>query len=195
MIDNEKSPIIERLIEFIRYSGLTNSQFADKAGIPRPSLSQLLHGRNKSLNNQMLAKLDEAFPGLNVMWLLFGRGEMLNSENFRISEPQTDSNLGIDIFETLEDKPIDDFMQPRIDFSISDQSGEETVSAPQIIEDLQKRPSSPGPIKKDNAISLDNLPLSSSALAVSSESRKISTIIVLYSDGTCETFKPSGNIE
>ena len=38
-----------RLKGFIQSQGLTNSQFADNCGIPRPSLSQLLGGRNKKI--------------------------------------------------------------------------------------------------------------------------------------------------
>lgn len=88
MESNEKSPIIERLCKFIDASGLTNSQFADRAGIPRPSMSQMLHGRNKSLNNHVLSKLNDAFPELNIVWLLFGRGDMLSYTNSETSEPQ-----------------------------------------------------------------------------------------------------------
>ena len=67
MESSAETPIIQRLNEFIRYTGLSSTQFADKAGIPRPTLSQMVHGRNKSVNNQMLAKLNENFPELSIM--------------------------------------------------------------------------------------------------------------------------------
>ena len=73
MEENDKSPVIDRLVQFINYTGLSSSQFADKTGIPRPSLSQMLHGRNKSVNNQVLTKLHTSFPALNILWLLFGK--------------------------------------------------------------------------------------------------------------------------
>lgn len=101
MENTQKSPIIDRLCQFIDYTGLTSSQFADTAGIPRPSLSQMLHGRNKSLNNQVLSKLNDAFPNLNIVWLLFGNGDMLTNSNFEISEPQTSiENTKTDILGT-----------------------------------------------------------------------------------------------
>ncbi|MDO4320372.1 MAG: helix-turn-helix transcriptional regulator [Bacteroidales bacterium] len=78
--------IAERLIAFKDYTGLTNSQFADKAGIPRPTLSQFLNGRNKRLSDDLAAKLHVAYPQLNVMWLLFGEGDMVNDKNIEFSE-------------------------------------------------------------------------------------------------------------
>ena len=74
MEESEKSPVLDRLVQFMNSTGLSSSQFADTTGIPRPSLSQMLHGRNKSVNNQVLAKLNAAFPNLNILWLLFGQG-------------------------------------------------------------------------------------------------------------------------
>lgn len=70
----------DRLNQFIEYKNITSSQFADAAGVPRPTLSQLLTGRSKSINDLMLSKIHAAFPELNVSWLLFGEGVMLIGE-------------------------------------------------------------------------------------------------------------------
>jgi len=78
--------IVDRLVAYRDYIGLTSSQFADKAGIPRPTLSQFLNGRNKRLSDDMTAKLHAAFPDLNILWLLFGEGDMVTSANIEISE-------------------------------------------------------------------------------------------------------------
>ena len=85
MENEQDNPIIYRLKQFLASTGLSSTQFADKAGIPRPTLSQLLHGRNKSINNQILSKLDESFPELNTLWLLFGRGSMRVDSNIETS--------------------------------------------------------------------------------------------------------------
>ena len=39
--------IISRLKTYLNSMNISNSQFADTCGIPRPTLSQLLNGRNK----------------------------------------------------------------------------------------------------------------------------------------------------
>ncbi len=88
----EDATVIDRLRSFIDYLGYSNSQFADKAGIPRPTLSQLVHGRNKSVSDTLLRKLYESFPQLNITWLLFGQGDMLSASNFEISECQDSKN-------------------------------------------------------------------------------------------------------
>lgn len=75
-----------RLKVFIDSTDLTSSQFADQCGIPRPSLSQLLTGRNKKISDIIISQIHSAFPKLSVMWLLFGEGPMLTEENNKISE-------------------------------------------------------------------------------------------------------------
>ena len=66
-----------RLRRFIEFTNLPFSLFADKAGIPRPTLSQILSGRNKKVSNEVIGKIHEAFPLLNILWLMFGDGEMV----------------------------------------------------------------------------------------------------------------------
>lgn len=69
--------INSRIRTFIEAMNLTSSQAADQAGIPRPSFSQILTGRNRKISNEVIAQLHQAFPTLNVLWLLFGQGDML----------------------------------------------------------------------------------------------------------------------
>ena len=69
--------IVTRLKMFLDQTGISNSQFADTCEIPRPTLSQLLNGRNKKVSDEVIGKIHRAYPTLNVMWLMFGDGEML----------------------------------------------------------------------------------------------------------------------
>ena len=64
---------------FLEQTDISNSQFADTCKIPRPTLSQLLNGRNKKVSDEVIAKIHSAYPSLNIMWLMFGDGEMLSS--------------------------------------------------------------------------------------------------------------------
>lgn len=85
-----------RLKGFIDEMGLTNSQFADTCGIPRPSLSQILSGRNKKISDVIVGQIHMAFPQLSVLWLLFGEGDMLMSSpvaSSSASSASNDSNL------------------------------------------------------------------------------------------------------
>lgn len=193
MEDDKKSPIIERLRQFISSTGLTSSQFADKAGIPRPSLSQMFHGRNKSLNNNVLAKLNSAFPNLNIVWLLFGTGNMLNVSNIEISEPQTPlfpefaSSVNVDNewFEDLENETE----QPIID----NQNRITTPPAPSANSQQaqQQAPSQQNPI--DGKVQ-QTLPGNLSQILPKRDGAKqIKSIIVLYTDSSFETFMPTND--
>lgn len=72
--------IVSRLKLFLEQNGIANSQFADTCKIPRPTLSQLLNGRNKKVSNEIIAKIHAAYPRLSIMWLMFGDGEMFDGE-------------------------------------------------------------------------------------------------------------------
>lgn len=68
--------IVSRLKLFLEQNGIANSQFADKCKIPRPTLSQLLNGRNKKVSDEIITKIHNAYPRLSIMWLMFGDGQM-----------------------------------------------------------------------------------------------------------------------
>jgi transcriptional regulator with XRE-family HTH domain len=61
--------------EILRREELSSSQFADKIGVQRSSVSHVLSGRNKP-GFDFIQKILEAFPGINAEWLITGRGEM-----------------------------------------------------------------------------------------------------------------------
>ena len=73
--------IISRLKLFLEQNGISNSQFADTCEIPRPTITQLLKGRNKKVSDEVISKIHLAYPALNIMWLMFGDGEMFVSQD------------------------------------------------------------------------------------------------------------------
>ncbi len=98
--------IIQRLNIFMESTGLSVSQFADKLAIPRPSMSQMLNGRNKKVSNEILEKLHAVFPALNVSWLLFGEGDMESAKNTQFSSPQKTLNFADDGPQTSSEQQI-----------------------------------------------------------------------------------------
>lgn len=195
MEDNTKSPIIDRLCKFIAFSGLTNSQFADKTGIPRPSLSQMLHGRNKSMNNQVLEKLNDTFPELNVLWLLFGQGDMLTVSNIEFSERQKQLNENLQTQQNIDLDEFDDTSSPTLPFTANEQSGAYQASAINTPQNTDPTSNKSTYIASDSAAQNDpsdvaniiNRTIASKDIC----SKKIASIIVLYSDNSFETFMPS----
>lgn len=82
--------LVNRLRHYMDTSQVTISQFADKCGIPRPTMSQLINGRNKRISDEVINKIHNAYPDLSILWLMFGEGEMTLCQNMAIPEAQND---------------------------------------------------------------------------------------------------------
>ncbi len=169
--------IVDRLIKFRDHIGYTNSQFADMAGIPRPTLSQFLNGRNKRLSDDLTSRLHTAFPSLNVMWLLFGEGNMLTNENFEISETQKGLLEPSSQSETTATEEIE---QSAVVGSSFNEKRQSTVFASDIAPEFANSNNSTG-----NSATIVNL-------ASANASKQIESIMVFYTDKSFDIFKPSG---
>lgn len=155
---------VTRLKQYIEYKQLQNSQVADMAGIPRPTLSQLLTGRNKKVSNELIEKLHSAFPALNVLWLLFGDGPMENDENIASSKPQIDAESDIFSPQLSENTDSYDDSSQVTDIGYEkDQKNEPRVW----------------------------MAVAPSDVASSVPERRVKSIMVFYSDNSFEVFKPA----
>lgn len=174
----EDQNVAIRLKGFIDSEGLTHSQFADKCGIPRPSLSQLLSGRNKKLSDVFVGQIHRAFPDLSVLWLMFGEGPMMtpsstgqrnNGKSGNLEFPDGrlfDDDLNSSYNDTIENlnSNLSGLNTPVIDFKSSKNkavdSAEKLMDLQSQIEKLRQNP------------------------------RKVTQITVYYDDSTFETFVP-----
>lgn len=173
--------IVSRLKKFLEHAGISNSQFADTCVIPRPTLSQLLNGRNKKVSDEVIAKIHRAYPTLNIMWLLFGDGEMIMGGD---DADQATDNL------SATSKPsesrVDEMGQRAISFDEDDSSGYRPVNRPsqrmatptsvnEAIQSIMMRSSTAGRMPRG---------------AASPDARRVLNIMVFYSDGRFEQFVP-----
>lgn len=179
--------IVSRLKSFINFSGVPVTQFADNCRIPRPTLSQLLNGRNKKVSDELIGKIHEAYPQLSVLWLMFGEGNMLHNENFETSEPQNGPFLDF----SNQNNPEKQTIAPTLDFSGNFQSAQsnrmetekvENPATPSTILNMTDTSSSPKDKKSDISATLSFNP---------DQSKKIVNIIVYYNDNSFESFVPS----
>lgn len=104
-----ETSIADRLKLFIDHTGLNNSQFAEKCGIPKPSLSQILSGRNKKVSNQFFETLHLSFPELNILWLIFGEGSMFGREDFPSNPFESESMVRSEPMAYYGGRPVFDF--------------------------------------------------------------------------------------
>lgn len=180
--------IVSRLKTFINYLNIPVTQFADTCSIPRPTLSQLLNGRNKKVSDELIGKIHEAFPQLSVLWLMFGEGDMLHEKNNEISDA---GNGGIFDFPT--DKcPNNEYITPSIDFGSVGQemSAEKFDSASLATDSRDPLPNSAE--RAPESTGAEQLKETSSTISFQADrTKKIVNIIVYYNDNSFESFVPN----
>jgi len=72
--------IVYRIESIMLHYDLSAAVFADKIGVQRSGISHLLKGRNKP-SLDFILKIKDAFPDVDVNWLLFGRGSLDGKQN------------------------------------------------------------------------------------------------------------------
>ncbi len=186
--------IISRLKQYMEISKISSSQLADAAGIPRPTLSQLLNGRNKSnegakkVSSDIIKKIHEAFPALNVLWLLFGDGQMEIASNIQISEAENADCRCTNGNEQADGEPF----QRQLDFDNSSPNlrpnNFATAQSEEIAPDNPKRPIF-------DAQSIQSMyPNTGSSNSMPKQCKKtkcVESIMVFYSDNSFEIYKPA----
>jgi transcriptional regulator with XRE-family HTH domain len=99
---------IKRLEYLLEYYSLNAASFADKIGVQRSSLSHLLSGRNKP-SLDFILKIIEAFPEVDLYWILIGKGNLPKDETFKLDHslsPSPSENTIVDLFSEVEKKPL-----------------------------------------------------------------------------------------
>ena len=71
---------------------MSSVQFAEKIDISPSSLSHILNGRNKP-SLEVVMKIHKACTYVNLLWLLYGEGEMENQENVPVPEDSAISGM------------------------------------------------------------------------------------------------------
>lgn len=174
--------IVSRLKMFLQQAGISNSQFADTCDIPRPTLSQLLNGRNKKVSDEVIAKIHRAYPSLNIMWLMFGDGEMLisGSNATAAGESNVQSTSGaVDV--------TDDMSQREISFDDDAQVGYRQPAR------SQQRMATPLTVNEaiQSIMRSTNISARGGRGSSAPEARRVVNIMVFYSDGRFEAFEPA----
>lgn len=178
--------IASRLRQYMAAKGIASSQFADTADIPRPTLSQLLNGRNKKISNELITKIHEAFPSLNVLWLMFGEGDMETNANNRFSEPQDTQNPNQTSAHEPRYEAVLIAQAPDYDeHSIRGKQSQDSQHNQFAHQTGNARGTSERPITPEAMQALNN------AGVRVADTARVQQIMVLYTDGRFETFRPA----
>jgi len=176
-----KMDIVTRLKMFLEQTGISNSQFADTCDIPRPTLSQLLNGRNKKVSDEVIGKIHRSYPSLNIMWLMFGDGEMLVTGN---EQPRGDDHAGS--AEGGDEDRFDDPVQRAISFDDDEPRNYRPASRPsqrmatastmtETIQNIMRSTAAGRPAQRGGG----------------TNDRRVVKMLVFYSDGRFEEFGPT----
>lgn len=177
--------IVDRLKQFINYLEIPVTKFADNCEIPRPTLSQLTNGRNKSVRNELVEKIHRAYPDLSMVWLMFGEGDMLHNANFKTSEPQNTLREPTD----LTQQGVSETIIPTLNFDSDD-----TLLEPENFSEPQQAvsASSGTSIEFENTSSPQNHENHDEELVITPDrSKHVVRIIAYYSDNSYQEFYPS----
>ena len=158
-------------------AGISSSQFADTCEIPRPTLSQLLNGRNKKVSDEVIGKIHRAYPTLNVMWLMFGDGEMLNG---------VVSPAGDEVQVDTESPRGVDTVHRAISFDTDEPSGYQRV-----LKQPQRVAASPTMNETIQSIMRGATQVRGAQRGGSSGDRRVVKLLVFYNDNSFEEFGPS----
>jgi len=69
--------IIDRLKLILERVNLTPGNFADKIGVAPATISHILSGRNKYPSAEVMLRLHETYPDIDLNWLLTGEGTLV----------------------------------------------------------------------------------------------------------------------
>lgn len=184
--------IISRLKQFLQQNGIAISQFADNCQIPRPTLSQLLNGRNKKVSDEVIAKIHHSYPSLNIMWLMFGDGDMFvpNANMLDIPSVQLDESGANALDLDLRSKNSTQPRQSSISFDDDERQSGSAQSSRQA----------PRGFAQDSAVSdmvrtLQTVMSGGSSATqprhTKGDKRRVVNIIVYYNDQSFEIFGPN----
>ncbi len=89
--------IKERLIAFIKYTGLSQAKFEKRIGVSNGFINNM----RKSIGVEKLENILREFPDLNREWLLYGEGEMLRENGPKTADSASLSEADYSGPETL----------------------------------------------------------------------------------------------
>ncbi len=107
MVNTEE--FTKRLHQVMDFYDLSAASFADKIDVGRSSISHLLSGRNKP-SLDFVMKIIEAFPEVELYWLLNGKGSFPKKNERQAPAPTTSTPKVAaapqDLFSEREELPV-----------------------------------------------------------------------------------------
>ncbi len=190
----DSTKLNNRILTLINHLSITSAAFADEIGVQRSAIAHITKGRNRP-SLDMIQKILDRYPDVNVMWLLRGEGNIMSStpnvislqqRNVMPSTPVIDNSLQNTLFAEEENSSEKDVIEQVKTEPIP--SPIHTTPLPQSqprsysVDDFEEKTEDESrEIKKERTASVESiLPPSVK------KDKKISRIIVFYDDNSYE---------
>jgi len=154
----------ERIEQFLEDKRITQAEFANRAGISPATITHFFNGRN-NLSEGVVSKILLAYPEINPIWLLEGKGEKYQkiNEEFPLFDKEA------------ENKPFP--FRPQNEYKNADIQGEK-------LENTQLTTASESNIAE--------VPTAAQAISQTAGTQKqIRKIVFFYADKTFEEYYPA----
>ena len=151
--------MVNRIFTFIESQQLTPTEFADKIGASRASISSIKTGRTQPTLT-LVEKIKQHFPDIDVNWLIFGTGEAP--------------------VEVIKEEVKEENVLPLAD----KESTEVAEQSPSTANEYKAIYTAESPRKVENIAAVDNdIPVETK-----SNTKSVKKVILLYDDGSFEEF-------
>ena len=158
----------DRIRQIMESRQMTQSEFADYIELAPATLSSIFNGRTRPTLNVVEA-LKKKIPNINMEWLLFGLGDMYQSDSTSSEPTLPQDHQGSDLRHQIQ--------SPMLDFDAAPQNPPQNVSSP-TYNSNSVRPTRLDLVREE----IKNL---------DKPQRRVLEIRVFYDDQTWETFIPS----
>ena len=125
----------DRIELLMKSYNLSPSQFADKTGIQRASVSHILSGRNKP-SLDFLIKLKDVFPEYSFDWIILGKKPI--TINDRTPIVKEDSFKPIEIFDTIDEGYQDKQENTMVETTISATDSKSIINEPGLSKNIKQ---------------------------------------------------------
>lgn len=201
--------LVSRLKQYLDLRQISVTQFADVCGIPRPTASQLLAGRNKKVSDEIIGKIHQYYPDLSIIWMMFGEGNMLigdNSANTQMSttsetvaslphspSPLTDdAETEFEFAESTDANPNTDVTSSKSEFSFANTSDFDSQTSAGEMSTAEDTHTFEFANTKDGTKQFEQKPnTETQTISVKPGiGKRVTGIVVYYDDQTYESFIP-----
>ena len=92
----------KRLKQLIDYYGISTRQFEQKINVSNGVIAKVLV-QNTTLRSDVLSKIADSFPDINIGWILTGKGEMFLQKSGNTQEEDTRFvKIPTDVWEAMQ---------------------------------------------------------------------------------------------